>query len=112
MKTYSMERFGRGHCSAVVHDHDSGKTRGLPPRNDLRDHSPDGFAWGYGGSGPSQLSLAILCDHFGDDAKALRLYQDFKFFRIAPEESDRWQITSDEIDRHLAAMALAPRGTV
>jgi hypothetical protein len=23
-------------------------------------HSPDGFAWGYGGSGPAQLALAIL----------------------------------------------------
>lgn len=23
-------------------------------------HSPDGFAWGYGGSGPAQLSLALL----------------------------------------------------
>jgi hypothetical protein len=24
-----------------------------------RNHSPDGFAWGYGGSGPAQLALAI-----------------------------------------------------
>lgn len=23
-------------------------------------HSPDGFNWGYGGSGPAQLALAIL----------------------------------------------------
>ena len=23
-------------------------------------HSPTGFSWGYGGSGPSQLALAIL----------------------------------------------------
>jgi hypothetical protein len=34
----------------------------LPLRLDLRNHSPTGFAWGYGGSGPSQLSLAILSD--------------------------------------------------
>lgn len=26
----------------------------------IRKHSPDGFAWGYSGSGPSQLSLALL----------------------------------------------------
>jgi len=25
----------------------------------VRNHSPDGFAWGYGGSGPAQLALAI-----------------------------------------------------
>ena len=23
-------------------------------------HSPDGFNWGYGGSGPAQLALAIM----------------------------------------------------
>jgi len=23
-------------------------------------HSPDGFSWGYGGSGPAQLALALL----------------------------------------------------
>lgn len=26
------------------------------------DHSPDGFMWGYGGSGPAQLALAILLE--------------------------------------------------
>ena len=31
-----------------------------------RIHSPDGFAWGYGGSGPSQLALAILDSMTGD----------------------------------------------
>lgn len=25
-------------------------------------HSPDGFNWGYGGSGPSQLALAVLLE--------------------------------------------------
>lgn len=29
-------------------------------------HSPDGFAWGYGGSGPSELARCILLDHFDD----------------------------------------------
>lgn len=26
----------------------------------VRNHSPTGFAWGYGGSGPAQLALAVL----------------------------------------------------
>lgn len=33
--------------------------RALDPRFDLRFHSPDGFEWGYGGSGPAQLALAL-----------------------------------------------------
>ena len=28
-------------------------------------HSPTGFSWGYGGSGPSDLALSILCDYSG-----------------------------------------------
>lgn len=35
----------------------------LDPRNDLANHSPDGFEYGYGGSGPAQLALAILAHH-------------------------------------------------
>jgi hypothetical protein len=30
-------------------------------------HSPDGFAWGYNGSGPAQLALAILMRHTDAD---------------------------------------------
>lgn len=51
----------------------------LNPRLDLRRHSPTGFEWGYGGSGPAQLALAILADVTGDDEVALRLYMRFKF---------------------------------
>jgi len=29
-------------------------------------HSPDGFEWGYGGSGPSDAALAILLDAFDE----------------------------------------------
>lgn len=49
----------------------------LPPRLDLRNHSPTGLNWGYGGSGPAQLALAILAHEFGPDF-ALGAYQDFK----------------------------------
>lgn len=45
----------------------------------LYDHSPDGFAWGYGGSGASQLSLAILIELIGIDEVAGNLYMDFKW---------------------------------
>lgn len=51
----------------------------LPKRSQkVRNHSPDGFLWGYGGSGPAQLSLAICIELFGEVA-AQKIYQDFKF---------------------------------
>jgi hypothetical protein len=35
----------------------------LPERSlVVRNHSPTRFAWGYGGSGPAQLALALLLE--------------------------------------------------
>ena len=71
----------------------------LDPRRDLRDHSPSGLAWGYGGSGPAQLALALLADHLHDDPRALGLYQDFKQLVVAGLDSDEgWQLTPDAMD--------------
>lgn len=49
----------------------------------IRNHSPDGFNWGYGGSGPAQLALAILLEVAADKNIALANYQDFKWNIIA-----------------------------
>lgn len=43
----------------------------------LRSHSPDGFAWGYSGSGPAQLAMAILLKQYTKDYTFLN-YQGFK----------------------------------
>lgn len=43
-----------------------------------RSHSPTGFNWGYGGSGPAQLALAVLLE-CTDEETAGRLYQEFKW---------------------------------
>ncbi len=67
---------------------DRGQVHSLDPRLDLRNHSPDGFALGYAGSGPAQLALAILCDALGDDERATRLYQRFKDAVIAGLDRD------------------------
>lgn len=48
----------------------------------LINHSPDGFAWGYGGSGPAQLALAILLEIQDEDCTR-QDYQDFKWDVIA-----------------------------
>ena len=74
----------------------------LDPRLDLENKSPTGFAWGYSGSGPAQLALAILADHLGDDDTALEYFQDFKraFIATAPEEG--FTLTSEQIDAWVA----------
>lgn len=56
----------------------NGQVRPLPPRNDLRNHSPDGFSWGYSGSGPAQLALAMLMQAFQDWSRVQPIYQIFK----------------------------------
>jgi hypothetical protein len=65
----------------------------LAPRN----HSPTGFAWGYGGSGPSQTALAILLDFTGDAAFAERHYQAFKREFIATADKDRFLIYGEQV---------------
>lgn len=71
--------------------------RPLNPRHDLRNHSPDGFEWGYNGSGPAQLALAILADHLEDDDLALGHYQDFKSAVVAGFQNDLWTLTGQEV---------------
>lgn len=95
---------------SVVVDVDDGGKRGfigttpLPLRLDLRNHSPTGFSWGYGGSGPSQLALALLADVF-DDGTAQRFYQDFKFGVIANlPMAERWELTEQQVREHLYAL--------
>jgi hypothetical protein len=70
----------------------------LDPRNDLHNHSPDGFEWGYPGSGPAQLALAILADHLGDDDQAINLHQRFKWAVVAKLPERKWTITSRDVD--------------
>jgi hypothetical protein len=50
-------------------------------------HSPDGFAWGYGGSGPAQLALALLLHAGVPQRIAVELHQDLKreFVAALPE---------------------------
>ncbi|MCG9133154.1 hypothetical protein J5I95_15865 [Candidatus Poribacteria bacterium] len=55
----------------------------------LIDHSPDGFNWGYGGSGSAQCALGILLDATGDSNIAMRWYQRFKEEVIAHIPTDK-----------------------
>lgn len=69
----------------------------LPPRTDLRNHSPAGFNWGYSGSGPAQLALAMLSAVLGDDDAALACYQSFKREVLCNIDSDVWFRPREEV---------------
>lgn len=81
--------------------------RRLNPRRDLWNHSPTGFEWGYGGSGPAQLALAILADHCGNDQEALNFYQRFKWAVVAELPGRGWTLTSRDIDAVLQSLRAA-----
>jgi Family of unknown function (DUF6166) len=55
----------------------------------IRNHSPDGFNWGYGGSGPAQAALGILLAVTNKET-ALKNYQNFKWEIISqiPQKMD------------------------
>ncbi len=52
-------------------------------------HSPNGFNWGYGGSGPAQLALAVLLKLM-DKEDAVKKHQQFKWGVIStlPQDKD------------------------
>lgn len=54
----------------------------------VANHSPDGFNWGYGGSGPAQLALAILLE-LVDENIAAASYQMFKREFVAAWEQGK-----------------------
>lgn len=88
----------------VIRHQSDGKDSALDPGQSQKiwNHSPDGFQWGYGGSGPAQLALAILLDVTGDEARSVRLHQDFKWDKIATLD-DSFVLTIDEIHDWLAS---------
>jgi hypothetical protein len=61
-------------------------------------HSPYGFSWGYLGSGPSQLSFALLLEAMNNPDKCISLYHTFKEDVVSrwPQEG-KWAITTEEI---------------
>jgi len=83
------------------HRHGVGEStvrRTIDPRNDVINHSPNGFEWGYGGSGPAQLALALSCDALdGDVRRARRVYQDLKWRLVSRWDQDHWMVTRDEL---------------
>jgi Family of unknown function (DUF6166) len=95
MKTYTGYRRPEG-CIVKVYDA-GGAERDLKLRLDLRNHSPTGPEWGYSGSGPAQLALALAADVLGDDEAALDVYQAFKFKLVGRLPHDGWSLTEEQL---------------
>lgn len=96
------------------------------PLSHVTHHSPTGMEWGYGGSGPADLSLSILShclrgmltQLYGDANQApessrneafqaaLDLHQQFKWHRIAPLKADRWVMPAASVRQWLWSMTV------
>ena len=107
MKIYTGERASTNHVNVFVNDGE--KVQRLWH---VVHHSPTGFEWGYGGSGPADLALSILCNFFKQKPtkrqiyhghfKAQPHYQEFKRDFVAGW-GPVWSITEAEIESWLKA---------
>ena len=105
MKTYQGTRGRNGIAAVTVAE--SAAASPLESCRALRDHAGDSFEWGYAGSGPTQLALAILADHFGPSRERLAqaLYIDFKFQVVARLPRAGWTLTTEQIGQELCRFA-------
>lgn len=78
----------------------------LDPRHDLRNLAL-AFEWGYVGSGPYQLALALLAHH-RDDREALRSYKDFAEAVVSELAENQWSLDGDALDRGIENMTPVP----
>lgn len=101
MKVYRGRRTPDG-CIVTVIEND--QERPLDLRHDLRNHSPDGANWGYGGSGPAQLALGLCADVLGDDERAQEVYQPFKFRVIGRLAGDEWELCECQVKEAIDAI--------
>jgi len=87
-----------GHQSVWVVDEYGKLIKRLTPQasQKLVNHSPDGFNWGYGGSGPAQLALAILLDVTNNPEEAMRYSTWFKDDYVA-QWGDQWSISEQAV---------------
>ncbi len=69
----------------------------------LRNHSPDGFEWGYEGSGPAQTALALVLDFTRDRVLALSLYQQFKS-KVVAGLAREWILTGAQVSEAISGI--------
>ena len=77
----------------------------LDLRLDVRRHHPSGPDWGYYGTGPAQLALAILLAAGAERETAERHYQTFKNCCIARIRHRCWTLDLRDVRRWLESAA-------
>jgi hypothetical protein len=110
---YSGRRVS-GDCEVILRRASGGKTLLTPEESrKVWNHSPAGFNWGYGGSGPAQLALAILMDFTRDKNLAVQHHQAFKWAFVSRWQGDIWELTGEEIQQWLhGAAGIKPKEQV
>jgi hypothetical protein len=83
-------------------------------KQSLVKHSPDGFQWGYSGSGPLDLALNILYDFYNryysfmfDSALQEFAQKHYKRFTedFVSKWENKWEITNEQIQEWLITEA-------
>jgi len=72
--------------------------RRLDEHYEVKQFTKWGFEWTYEGTSPRQLALAILYDHLGDKARAIRLSEPFMKSVVADMGND-WSMTGAAVER-------------
>lgn len=95
---YRGQRGGRGGTPIVsVQFHGHVERLLIPgPSHFIAKHSQT-FEWGYGGSGPAQLALAILLDFTRDRRASETLHQSFKDAYVSGWETRGFTLSGAEI---------------
>jgi hypothetical protein len=86
-------------CTVTI-EQEGAQVRSLSTYYGKVSHSPDGFEWGYEGSGPAQLAFAMVYHATGQDEElAFRTYQQFKrqIVAVLPRDGTPWRITQDQV---------------
>jgi hypothetical protein len=120
MKIYTGTRISQGEVTVMVRTlAQDQETLNEKPLYHVDYHSPDGFEWGYGGSGPADLALSMLADHFKDehgpvtketiwqgDHPAVKHHQRFKKDFVAGFSKGEWVMSSEQIDAWYAGLPI------
>ncbi len=106
--TFTAERLG--HETVVSMTQAGQASRPLPLHLAVRCHSPTGFDWGYAGSAPAQLALALCIEVVGR-ARAERAYQAVKDRLVAPRLEDAWMLSGTTVLAVVEAAEQAARAS-
>tara|TARA_Y100000310_G_C20614302_1_gene779779 strand:+ start:685 stop:1068 length:384 start_codon:yes stop_codon:yes gene_type:complete len=63
---------------------------------EINKYSPDGFEWGYSGSGPRQLALALLLEHYNKKI-AKKLSLEFLKNVVSFFDEENWLMSEEDI---------------